>query len=363
MKLRSCFSNRNANAFYSNTFDDLMTTLELPQLSPSDFASDQDVRWCPGCGDYSILAQMKKMLPTLGVPQENIVFISGIGCSSRFPYYMNTYGMHSIHGRAPAIASGLKAVRQDLQVWVITGDGDGLSIGGNHLMHCIRRNMDLNIVLFNNRIYGLTKGQYSPTSPLGKVTKSTPMGAIDNPLHPISIAIGCEASFVARTIDVNVKHLGQTLRRAAEHRGTAFVEVYQNCVVFNDSAWKYATDRQVKSDNLIELEHGKPLIFGKHRDKGIRLNGLDPEVVTLGDGITEDDLLFHDEQAPEPSLAYLLSRLRNEDGFPEPIGVFRCVDQAKYDEELNRQIELARETKGPGDLDKLFREGNTWEVT
>jgi len=339
-----------------------MATTELPVLKAADFASDQDVRWCPGCGDYAILSQMKKTMADQGLSPEKIVFISGIGCSSRFPYYMNTYGIHSIHGRAPAFATGLKAVRPDLQIWVVTGDGDGLSIGGNHLMHCIRRNMDINIVLFNNRIYGLTKGQYSPTSPLGVVTKSTPMGTIDNPLHPISIAIGCEASFVARAIDVNIKHLGMVLRRAAEHRGTAFVEVYQNCVVFNDKAWDYATDRDVKSDNVIELEHGKPLVFGKNLDKGIRLRGLDPEVVELGDGITEDDLLVHDERAPEPSLAYLLSRLRNEDQFPEPIGVFRAVDTPKYDEELNRQIELAVETRGEGDLDTLFKSGDTWTV-
>ena len=335
---------------------------ELPVLKDKDFASDQDIRWCPGCGDYSILAQMKKMLPSLGIPRENLVFISGIGCSSRFPYYMNTYGIHSIHGRAPALATGLKSVRPELQVWVITGDGDGLSIGGNHLMHCIRRNMDVNIVMFNNRIYGLTKGQYSPTSPLGKVTKSTPVGSIDNPLHPLSIAIGCEGTFVARSIDVNIKHLGKTLKRAAEHRGTAFVEVYQNCNVFNDGAWKYATDRATKLDTTIELEHGKPLIFGKDRDKGIRLNGMDPEVVQLGNGIKEDDLLFHDEQAPEPSLAYLLSRMRYPE-FPEPIGVFRAIDAPKYEVELNEQIKQAREKKGEGELDALFNAGDTWTVS
>ena len=334
----------------------------LPVLKPTDFASDQDVRWCPGCGDYSILAQMKKVLPTLGIPREKIVFISGIGCSSRFPYYMNTYGIHSIHGRAPAVAPGLKTCRPALNVWVITGDGDGLSIGGNHLMHAIRRNMDLNIVLFNNRIYGLTKGQYSPTSPLGKVTGSTPMGAIDNPLYPLSIAIGCEATFVARSIDVNIKHLGETLRRAAEHRGTAFVEVYQNCNVFNDHAWEYATDKARKTDTTLELEHGKPLIFGKNRDKGIRLNGMDPEVVELGKGINEDDLLFHDEKSQEPSLAYLLSRMRFEDGFPEPIGVFRCVDAPRYDDMINDQIEQAVQQKGAGDLDALFNAGDTWRV-
>ena len=334
---------------------------ELPVLTAADFASDQDVRWCPGCGDYSILAQMKKILPTLEIPREQIVFISGIGCASRFPYYMNTYGMHSIHGRAPAIATGLKATRPDLTVFVVTGDGDGLSIGGNHLMHAIRRNLDINIILFNNRIYGLTKGQYSPTSPLGKVTKSTPAGAIDNPIHPLSIAIGCEGTFVARSVDVHIKHLGMVLKRAAEHRGTAFVEVYQNCNVFNDGAWEYATDRKVKADNVIELEHGKPLIFGKNRDKGIRLNGLEPEVVELGKGISEDDLLFHDEKSSEPSLAYLLSRMRHPE-FPEPIGVFRAVDRPKYDQELNRQIETACEEKGKGDLHELFHSGDTWEV-
>ena len=337
-------------------------TTELPVLTASDFASDQDVRWCPGCGDYSILAQMKKVMPQLGIPIEKLAFISGIGCSSRFPYYMNTYGMHSIHGRAPAIATGLKASRPDLTVWVITGDGDGLSIGGNHLMHAIRRNLDINIILFNNRIYGLTKGQYSPTSPLGKVTKSTPMGAIDNPLHPLSIAIGCEASFVARSFDVNVKHLAATLKRAAEHKGTSFVEVYQNCNVFNDGAFSYATDRDSKFDTTIELEHGKPLIFGKERDKGIRLNGLEPEVVDLGKGITEDDLLFHDEKSPEPSLAYLLTRMRHPE-FPEAYGVFRAVDRPKYDEELNRQVAEAKEAKGEGDFNALFNSGETWTVS
>jgi len=340
-----------------------MSTDQLPVLTAKDFESDQDVRWCPGCGDYSILAQMKKMLPSLGVPREKVVFVSGIGCSSRFPYYMNTYGMHSIHGRAPAIATGLKCARPDLQVWVITGDGDALSIGGNHFMHCIRRNLDVNILLFNNRIYGLTKGQYSPTSPLGKHTKTTPFGSIDNPIHPLSIAIGCEGTFVARSIDVNIKHLSNVLKRAAEHRGTAFIEVYQNCNVFNDGAWKYATDRASKTDNIIELEHGKPLIFGKNRDKGIRLNGLDPEVVELGKGINEDDLLFHDEKAPEPSLAYLLSRLRQEDGFPEPIGVFRAIDKPKYDVQLNEQIEDVRSAAGDGDLNKLFNSGDTWTVS
>lgn len=335
---------------------------ELPVLTASDFASDQDVRWCPGCGDYSILAQMKKTLPSLGVPREKIAFVSGIGCSSRFPYYMNTYGMHSIHGRAPAVATGLKIANPELQVWVITGDGDALSIGGNHLMHAIRRNLDINIILFNNRIYGLTKGQYSPTSPIGKKTKSSPYGSIDNPLHPLSIAVGCEGTFVARTIDTNIKHLGEILKRAALHRGTAFVEVYQNCNVFNDGAWEYAKDRNTKLDTTIELEHGKPMIFGANRDKGIRLNGMDPEVVELGKGITEDDLLFHDEKAPEPTLAYLLSRMRRENGFPEPMGVFRAVDAPKYDDELQRQVDDVTQKKGAGDLQNLFHSGDTWDV-
>jgi 2-oxoglutarate ferredoxin oxidoreductase subunit beta len=336
-------------------------SVELPVLKPTDFASDQDVRWCPGCGDYSILAQMKKMLPSLGVPREKIVFVSGIGCSSRFPYYMNTYGMHSIHGRAPEFATGLKSMRPDLQVWVITGDGDGLSIGGNHLMHCIRRNLDVNIILFNNRIYGLTKGQYSPTSPTGKRTKSTPMGSIDAPLHPLSVVLGAEATFVARSIDVHIKHLGATLQRAAEHKGTSFVEVYQNCNVFNDGAYNYATDRATKQDTILELEHGKPLIFGKDSNKGIRLNGFQPEVVDLDGDVKEDDLLFHDEHADSATLAYLLSRMSHPE-FPEAIGVFRDIERATYDEQLNAQVAEATKLAGEGDLDKLLNSGETWTV-
>ncbi len=338
----------------------MSTESVLPVLKPGDFASDQEIRWCPGCGDYSILAQMKKVLPTLGVEPENTVFISGIGCSSRFPYYMNTYGIHSIHGRAPAVATGLKISRPDLSVWVITGDGDALSIGGNHLMHAIRRNLNLNIILFNNRIYGLTKGQYSPTSVLGQVTKSTPFGAIDNPLHPISVAIGCEATFVARSVDVNIKHLSMVLKRAAEHVGTSFVEVYQNCNVFNDGAFEYASGRETRSDTTVELEHGKPVIFGKNRDKGIRLNGTTPEIVELGKGISEDDLLFHDEKAAEPTLAYLFSRMTQPE-FPEPIGVFRAVDAPRYEERLSEQIATAQK-RGKGDLTTLFTSGETWTV-
>ncbi len=333
----------------------------LPVLTPKDLASDQEVRWCPGCGDYSILAQMKKALAGVGVPREKMVFISGIGCSSRFPYYMNTYGFHTIHGRAPTLATGLKVARPDLQVWVITGDGDGLSIGGNHLIHAIRRNVDLKIILFNNEIYGLTKGQYSPTSRLGTRTKSSPLGSIENPVRPLSIAIGAEATFVARTIDVDVQHLTETLRRAAAHKGTAFVEIYQNCKIFNDMVFEYASDKSVKADNTLYLEHGKPLIFGKDRNKGIRLHGLDPEVVELGSGIAQDDLLIHDERAEEPSLAYLLSRMVYP-RFPECVGVFRAVERPTYDGMLNQQLAEAVKGKGPGKLEDLFASDDTWVV-
>lgn len=339
----------------------MATTTPLPTLTAKDLASDQDVRWCPGCGDYSILAQMKKALAGLGIPREKFVFISGIGCSSRFPYYMNTYGFHTIHGRAPTFATGLKACRPDLQVWVITGDGDGLSIGGNHLIHAIRRNVDMKIVLFNNEIYGLTKGQYSPTSRTGTRTKSSPLGSIDNPLRPLSIAIGAEATFVARTIDVDVNHLTETLRRAAAHRGTAFIEIYQNCKIFNDGVFDYATDKSIKADNTLYLEHGKPLIFGKDRNKGIRLNGLEPEVVTLSSGIGLDDLLIHDEKAEEPSLAYLLSRMVYP-RFPECVGVFRAVERPTYEDLLNGQIEDVIKAKGRGALEELFASDDTWVV-
>jgi 2-oxoglutarate ferredoxin oxidoreductase subunit beta len=339
----------------------MSTATSLPTLAAKDLASDQEVRWCPGCGDYSILAQMKKALATLGLPREKLVFVSGIGCSSRFPYYMNTYGFHSIHGRAPTVATGLKVARPDLHVWVITGDGDGLSIGGNHLIHAIRRNVDLKIVLFNNEIYGLTKGQYSPTSRIGTRTKSSPLGSIDNPLRPLSLAIGAEATFVARTIDVDINHLTETLRRASAHRGTAFIEIYQNCKIFNDGVFEYATDKSTKADNTLFLEHGKPLLFGKDRTKGIRLHGLDPEVVTVGNGITVDDLLIHDEKAEEPSLAYLLSRMVYP-RFPECIGVFRCVQHPTYDEMVNRQLEDAQRTKGRAKLEDLFVSEDTWVV-
>ena len=331
---------------------------ELPVLKPADFASDQDVRWCPGCGDYSILAQMKKVLPELGSTRENTVFISGIGCSSRFPYYMNTYGMHSIHGRAPAFATGLKSTRPELDIWVITGDGDALSIGGNHFMHIVRRNVDVNIILFNNAIYGLTKGQYSPTSKVGSVTKSTPRGSIDHPLNPISVAIAAEASFVARSIDTNIKHLVAMMKRAAAHKGTSFLEVYQNCNVFNDGIWDYAKNKNTKAETTLLLEHGKPLIYAGGT-KGIQLNGFNPEVVDLAN-VAQDDLLFHDEKAPNSQLAFLLSRMRHPE-FPEPIGVFRDVDRPTYDDMINSQVEEAVSEKGAGELQNLFHSGDTWQ--
>ncbi|MCP4096424.1 MAG: 2-oxoacid:ferredoxin oxidoreductase subunit beta [Planctomycetaceae bacterium] len=332
---------------------------ELPVLKPADFASDQDVRWCPGCGDYSILAQMKKVLPELGSTRENTVFISGIGCSSRFPYYMNTYGMHSIHGRAPAFATGLKSTRPELDIWVITGDGDALSIGGNHFMHIVRRNVDVNIILFNNAIYGLTKGQYSPTSKVGSVTKSTPRGSIDHPLNPISVAIAAEASFVARSIDTNIKHLVAMMKRAAAHKGTSFLEVYQNCNVFNDGIWDYAKNKNTKAETTLLLEHGKPLIYAGGT-KGIQLNGFNPEVVDLAN-VAQDDLLFHDEKAANSQLAFLLSRMRHPE-FPEPIGVFRDVDRPTYDDMINSQVEEAVSEKGAGELQNLFHSGDTWQV-
>lgn len=333
----------------------------LPVLTTADFASDQDVRWCPGCGDYSILAQMKKVLPEIGIRPEQTVFVSGIGCSSRFPYYVNTYGIHSIHGRAPAIATGLKVSRPELTVWVITGDGDALSIGGNHFVHVLRRNLDINYVLFNNRIYGLTKGQYSPTSVEGQITKSTPAGAVDRPLNPMLLALGADATFIARTVDSNIRHLAYTLKRAAEHRGTSFVEVYQNCNVFNDGAFSYAQDKATREDTTIELEQGKPLIFGKNRDKGIRMNGLMPEVVDLNtSGIKEDDLLFHDEKG-DVMHAFLLARLRQPD-FPEPIGVFRAIEAPTFETAVRQQITDAVVKKGKGDLQKLLTGADTWTV-
>ena len=325
-----------------------------------DFISDQDVRWCPGCGDYAILANMQKLMPELGVPREKIVFVSGIGCSSRFPYYMNTYGFHTIHGRAPGVATGVKVTRPDLMVWVVTGDGDGLSIGGNHLIHAMRRNVDLKILLFNNRIYGLTKGQYSPTSEQGKKTKSTPLGSVDRPFNPLSVAIGAEATFVARSIDIDSAHLQYVLRRAAEHKGTAFVEIYQNCNVFNDGTWESVINKDVRSDRLLVLEHGKPLVFGKERKKGIRMRpDMSPEVVEI-DGDTSG-LLVHDERRQQEGYHFMLSRLTSPD-FPEPVGVLRAVQVPTYDGLVAEQGRAAVEQRGEGSLEKLLHSGETWVV-
>jgi 2-oxoglutarate/2-oxoacid ferredoxin oxidoreductase subunit beta len=327
-------------------------------LTRKDFVSDQEVRWCPGCGDYAILAQVQKVMPELGVPRENVVFISGIGCSSRFPYYMNTYGFHTIHGRAPAIATGLKLTRPELDVWVVTGDGDGLSIGGNHLMHALRRNIDLKILLFNNRIYGLTKGQYSPTSEVGKVTKSTPAGSVDFPFNPITVALGTHASFVCRSVDIEQKHLQDMLKRAHSHRGSSFLEILQNCNIFNDGAFNEVSDKAIKAEHQLVLEHGKPLIFGKNRDKGIRMNGMRPEVVSLGNGVTEKDLVVHDET--NLSLAFMLGHF--EAPMPTPIGVFYANSRPTYDGAVNAQLAAAQKSQGPGELRSLLRRGDTWKV-
>lgn len=329
-------------------------------LTVKDFKSDQEVRWCPGCGDYAILAQVQKLMPTLGIPKERSVFISGIGCSSRFPYYMNTYGFHTIHGRAPALATGVALANPELDVWVVTGDGDALSIGGNHFIHAIRRNVGLKVLLFNNRVYGLTKGQTSPTSDVGMRTKSTPMGSLDSPVNPITMAIGAEATFIARMVDIDAKHGKHVLERAAQHKGTAFVEIYQNCIVYNDAVFSFATDRNSKADNLLYLEHGKPMIFGAERDKGIRLNGTTPEVVSLKD-VSQDDLLIHDEKSSDPTLAFLLSRMRYPD-FPEPVGVFRSVEAPVYQTLVNDQVEAAIEKRGRGTIEALLNEGDIWEV-
>lgn len=338
-----------------------MAATALPTLKPQDFASDQEVRWCPGCGDYSILAQMKKALSTLNFPREKMVFVSGIGCSSRFPYYMNTYGFHTIHGRAPTFATGLRMARPDLQVWVVTGDGDGLSIGGNHLIHALRRNVDIKVLLFNNEIYGLTKGQYSPTSRLGTKSKSSPQGSIDSPVRPLSVALAAEATFVARTVDVDPNHLTSTLQRAAAHKGSAFIEIYQNCKIFNDGVFEYVTDKSSKADNALFLEHGKPMVFGKDRNKGIRLLGLNPEVVTVGKDCGLDDVVVHDEKAESATMAYLLSRMMVPQ-FPEVFGVLRQVSHPTYEELQQKQIDDVTARKGKGDLDKLFRNDDLWVV-
>ncbi len=331
-------------------------------LTAKDYSSDQDVRWCPGCGDYSILKQMQTVLPELGIARENLVFVSGIGCSSRFPYYMNTYGIHSIHGRAPSLASGLKSVNPDLNVWVVTGDGDGLSIGGNHLIHLLRRNLDINVLLFNNEIYGLTKGQYSPTSEFGKYTKSSPLGSIDHPFNPLSLVLGADATFVARAADRDPVHLREILKKANEHKGTSFVEIYQNCNVFNDGAFEPWTDKRQREENTLKLTHGEPLIYAGGK-KALRLNGIQPQIVDLEEA-GEDDLWVHDEK--DPTKAYILSRFfdhkPSEGGFPRPFGVIYSEDRFIYEEAMQNQINKAVETQGEGDLDDLIRGKNTWII-
>jgi 2-oxoglutarate/2-oxoacid ferredoxin oxidoreductase subunit beta len=335
---------------------------EAVKLGRKDFQSDQEVRWCPGCGDYSILAAVQLLLPELDVKPENLVFVSGIGCAARFPYYMNVYGLHGIHGRAPAIATGVALARPDLDVWVITGDGDALSIGGNHLIHSLRRNVNFTMLLFNNQIYGLTKGQYSPTSEVGKVTKSTPFGSIDHPFNPVSLALGAEATFVARTHDMDRKHMTETFRRAHAHRGSSFVEVYQNCNVFNDGAFAAVTAKEARPNMLIDLKHGEPIRFGAEGQHGVVLNARgETEVVDVAD-VGEDRLLVHDEHRDDPSLAFALSRLADAPTVPTPVGVFRDVDRAIYEGEVQRQLVGASEKRGPGELAALIGSGATWEV-
>ncbi|MFE7187482.1 2-oxoacid:ferredoxin oxidoreductase subunit beta [Streptomyces erythrochromogenes] len=332
--------------------------------SMKDFKSDQEVRWCPGCGDYAVLAAVQGFMPELGLAKENIVFVSGIGCSSRFPYYMNTYGMHSIHGRAPAIATGLATSRRDLSVWVVTGDGDALSIGGNHLIHALRRNVNLKILLFNNRIYGLTKGQYSPTSEVGKITKSTPMGSLDAPFNPVSLAIGAEASFVARTVDSDRKHLTEVLRQAADHPGTALVEIYQNCNIFNDGAFEVLKDKDLAREAVIRLEHGRPIRFGADDEKGVVRNQAtgDLEVVDVTPA-NEGQVLVHDARTASPTTAFALSRLADPDTLHRtPIGVFRSVERPVYDTLMADQLDAAIDRSGKGDLGALLNGSDTWTV-
>ena len=340
----------------------LVPRADAPQ-SAKDFRTDQEVRWCPGCGDYAILAAVQGFLPELGLRRENIVFVSGIGCSSRFPYYMNTYGLHSIHGRAPAIATGLSVTRPDLSVWVITGDGDALSIGGNHLIHALRRNVNLKILLFNNRIYGLTKGQYSPTSEAGKITKSSPMGAPDHPFNPISVALGAEASFVARTIDSDRAHLTEVLRAAAAHEGAALVEIYQNCNIFNDGAWEPLKDAETRDDVTIRLQHGQPIRFGKNLERGVMRDAEGHLRVVNVEDVGESALLVHDAHAEDPSTAFAISRLSHPTTLADtPIGIFRDVPRATFDRLMNEQVEQAIATRGRGDLATLLAGSDTWTI-
>ncbi|MDG1409772.1 MAG: 2-oxoacid:ferredoxin oxidoreductase subunit beta [Acidimicrobiales bacterium] len=337
-----------------------MTT--VPLTTKKDWTSDQEVRWCPGCGDYSILTAVQMMMPELDVRREDTVFVSGIGCAARFPYYMNTYGMHSIHGRSPAIATGLAVARPDLDVWVVGGDGDMLSIGGNHLIHALRRNVNLTILLFNNQIYGLTKGQYSPTSEQGKVTKSTPMGSLDYPFNPISLALGAEATFVARTHDMDRKHMQEMFRRAHEHKGSAIVEVYQNCNVFNDAAFAALTKRDARDAMLINLEHGKPVRFGVDNERGVVIDNDGAKIVEVAD-VGEEALYVHDESASSTGQAFALSRLASDRQSPTPVGVFRAVERSEYSEAVSGQLAVANEKNGPGDLNALLHSLPTWEVS
>ena len=332
----------------------------VPTLTQKDFVSDQDVRWCPGCGDYSILAQTRKVMPELGIPKEDIVFISGIGCSSRFPYYMNTYGFHTIHGRAPTIASGVKMANPDLSVWVITGDGDGLSIGGNHFIHLLRRNFDINVLLFNNRIYGLTKGQYSPTSEQGKSTKSTPFGSLETPFNPISLALASGATFVARSLDTDTAHLQSTIKAAFEHKGTSFIEIYQDCIIFNRDAFALYTDKDTKADNTVRLEHGEPLLFGKENEMGIQMKNFQPEVTAVTNGT--DDIIVHDQYIEDTTLANFLARMSDMPEMPHPIGIFRSVQHRCYEDMMSEQIAHAKQQIGEGDLTALLNAGDTWIV-
>ena len=329
--------------------------------SKEDFVSGQEVRWCPGCGDYAILSVMQRTLAQFSIPREKHVFVSGIGCSSRFPYYMNTYGFHTIHGRAPAIATGLKCARPDLTVWVVTGDGDGLSIGGNHLIHALRRNIGINIILVNNQIYGLTKRQYSPTSEKGKITKSSPDGSIDYPIHPLCIEIAAEATFIARTVDNDPRHMGQILTRAAQHKGVSFVEIYQNCIIFNKDAHIPISGREHRDDRAIYLDHGKPLVFGKNKEKGIALNGFKTEIVDLANVKDRTKILVHNENDASPNYAYLLTQMEFPE-MPVPFGVFRSIEKPSYDEMLEEQVKLSIQKKGKGDLQKLLYTEDIWEV-
>jgi 2-oxoglutarate ferredoxin oxidoreductase subunit beta len=337
-----------------------MSETAVKTYTRADFSSDQSVRWCPGCGDYAVLAQTQKVFPDLGVAKENFVFISGIGCSSRFPYYMDTFGFHTIHGRATAIASGVKLSNPDLSVWVVTGDGDGLSIGGNHTIHLLRRNLDINVMLFNNRIYGLTKGQYSPTSEAGKVTKSTPFGSLDRPFNPSTLAMGANSTFVARTIDKETKHMQEMIKRAYGHKGTSFLEIYQNCNIFNDGAFAPLTDKGTKSDKVLRLENGQPMIFGVERTKGIRLDGNTPVVVDIGEKWSLDDVLVHDES--DYVIASLLSNLTYQPDFPDPIGVIYAIDSPTYEDLMVEQINAAIEMKGAESVQKMLNAGDTWVV-